>query len=79
MEKPFPKRAKLITDGGFYRTMPIDRFVPKICFPLMRKVTVTMAETQEFTMQATFQLVFGFYRVRGGYAEYKQIDVIRNN
>ena len=31
--KKFPKKAKLIADGGFYKIIKIDEFVTKIYYP----------------------------------------------
>lgn len=74
-EKPFPKKAKLITGGGFYRIMKIDGFRPTYTFPLLKKVSLCTPETNVTDMMVTFTCEFSFSRIYRGYAEYKQYNV----
>ena len=72
----FPKKAKLISDGGLYRIVEIKRFDMYIHFPIMRKLTLNIPEVfHEEEMK--FLLKFKFSRVKGGYAEYNQFDFVR--
>lgn len=75
VKKPFPKKAKLITDGGFYRIMKIDGFVAKYTFPLMKRITLCTPETNALDMTVNFTCEFSFSRIYRGYAEYKQYNV----
>lgn len=38
IKKAFPKKAKLITDGGFYRIINIEKFTPRLDYPLLKKL-----------------------------------------
>lgn len=73
--KKFPKKAKLITDGGFYKIINIEARRPKICFPLMKNITLVSPETNVFDMSINFIVEFIFTRVYKGYAEYNQYNV----
>jgi hypothetical protein len=75
-KKMFPKKAKLITDGGFYRIIKIDGFSAKITVPMMRKISLNTPET-DWSDIWKFNLIFVFNKVRKGYAEYIQIDCIK--
>ena len=74
----FPKKAKLITDGGFYQIIKIERFVPRMRIPLFQRLMVTPPEIN-MAVTISFEAVFDFWKVRGGYAEYRQVDVIVKN
>lgn len=76
MKKKFPKKAKLITDGGFYRIIKLDRPVLRIAIPLMTKIQITQPEINT-QVSLSFQAEFSFERVCGGYAEFRQVDVIQ--
>jgi hypothetical protein len=75
-EQKFPKKSKLITDGGFYMIIKNDGFVPRIHIPLIKKIRVCSPETGDINMPLTLDIVFYFSRVYRGYAEYKQEDVV---
>jgi len=75
IKKKFPKKAKLITDGGFYRIIKIDGFVPKYTYPLLKKISLCTPETNVTDMMISFTCEFSFSRVFGGYAEYRQYNV----
>ena len=72
----FPKKAKLIADGGFYRIEKIDSFVLKINTYVMRRISISTPEL-DYSELWKFHLTFSFDRVYKGYAEYRQIDCIK--
>ena len=76
MKKKFPKKAKLITFGGFYKIIKIQKFNAVIKQPFTTKVELTLAELS-FDDLIIHDLIFHFYRVHGGYAEYRQYDFVR--
>lgn len=78
LKKKFPKKAKLISEGGFYRIVPIDSFNTFIHVPILRRVTIASVEI-DYSEELHFDLEFGFQRVFGGYAEYRQINCVRIN
>lgn len=69
------KKAKLITDGGFYKIIPLEDFKLKIDYPLFKKVTFASPETNIFDMNVEFFVEFSFRRIHKGYAEYEQFNV----
>jgi len=73
--KKFPKKAKLITDGGFYKIVKLDKPVLKIHFPLFQRFQITAPEIN-YSALMSFEAIFSFERVYRGYAEYRQVDVI---
>lgn len=73
--KKFPKKAKLITDGGFYKIIKLDKPVLKIRVPLHQRFQITSPELN-YSCPMNFESVFDFVGVKGGYAEYRQVDVI---
>ena len=72
----FPKKAKLISDGGFYIILPIKEFVQQIHYPILRRIQVNQPEL-DYSEMWKFNLKFNFYRVYRGYAEYKQYDAVK--
>lgn len=74
--KEFPKKAKLISDGGLYRIIDIEGFTEKINFPIMRKIKISTPEIY-YVEEMNFLLKFAFSQVRRGYAEYNQFDFIK--
>ena len=75
-KKVFPKKAKLISDGGFYKIVPIKDFAAVIHVTVMRKITIsTSLIFHDESMK--FNLKFYLDRIKGGYAEYRQIDCIK--
>lgn len=75
MKKKFPKKAKLISNG-FYKIILIDKFNLMIYYPIMKTIKFNVVNFEE-DINFSRNLVFKFDRVFGGYAEYKQIDVIK--
>jgi len=75
MKKAFPKKAKLICYGGFYKIIEIEKFTPRINHPFITKLKII---TAAFTLDDLYahQLEFNFYRVYRGYAEYNQVDFV---
>lgn len=71
----FPKKAKLITDGGFYKIIDIDGFKPVLTFPLTKRVTIASPETNIFDSFFAFDVEFKFMGVKGGMAIYQQFNV----
>jgi len=76
MKNSQPKRAKLISDGGLYRYLPIKEVVPTIHIPVMRRIKL---RTPEIDHDETwkFELVYSLERVTNAFAEYRQIDAIK--
>lgn len=72
----FPKKAKLISDGGLYRIVDIDGYVQVMNFPIMRKLTISTPEVF-YEEEMKFMLKFSFSQVKGGYAEYNQFDFVK--
>ena len=77
-QKPFPKKAKLITDGGFYRIIKVGDFRPRIDIPLLKKIRLATPETLDIDLELSIVIEFVFSRVFGGYAEYRQMNVVTN-
>lgn len=69
-------KAKLIADGGFYQIIMIDKIVPKIDLPVMRKIKINTPEI-DFSDIFIFSLKFAYRCTRKGYAEYYQYDAVR--
>lgn len=76
MSKKLPKKAKLMSDGGFYRFIPLTEFVRVINVPIIRKVALTEVGI-DYSEKWHFNLVFSLERVLKGYAEYRQVDCIK--
>ncbi len=71
-----PKKAKLITDGGFYIIIPNPEFRPTIHVPLMKKIRVASPETGDINMEMNLDITFHFEKTFGGYAQYRQMGVV---
>ena len=74
--KRFPKKAKLITFGGFYKIIPIKEPTQRINHPFMTRLKVVTAEFEDDAL-FSYHLVFNFDGIKGGYAEYHQVDFVR--
>ena len=72
----FPKRAKLITDGGFSKIINIPSFVPTITVPLIKRIQLASPETDVTDLSIHFDVSFEFDRALKNIAIYKQIDVV---
>ena len=75
-KKVFPKKAKLISDGGLYRIIKLDKPVLRIDFPITRRVEVNQPDLY-FVETWKFLLKFEFMGVKGGYAEFRQYETVR--
>jgi hypothetical protein len=75
MKKDFPKKAKLITDGGFYQIINIEEFTPTIRVPLVKRVSLATPETGVLDIDAVFSCEFTFERATKRYAIYQQTNV----
>ena len=71
-----PKKAKLITDGGFYKIVDLPNWVLRINIPIAYKMMLVSPETSEFNFSLNFQVEFQFEKHDKKYAYYKQINVI---
>jgi hypothetical protein len=72
----FPTKAKLITDGGFYKFIEIKpKYTQTIIHPLKKRITVASPETNIFDMGLMFDVEFGLEKVYKNYAQYRQINV----
>lgn len=69
------KKAKLITDGGFYKIIPIKEISLRINIPLVRTLRVATPELNSWEYNIHFECIFQFCGMKGGYAIYKQINV----
>lgn len=76
MKDKFPKKAKLITNAGFYRIVDLPSRVSSIHFPVLKRFTIQIADNL-FDESMHFEMVFRFDKIKGGYAEYRQSDFIR--
>jgi len=74
-KQKFPKRAKLITDGGFAKIVGIDEFVMQIHYPLIKRITLATPETGEVDLQMSFDCEFQFERATKTLAYYRQVNV----
>lgn len=72
----FPKKAKLIADGGFYQILPINNFTQRMILPIMRRIIINEPSI-DHTELFRFDLEFDFRRIYKGYAEYRQVNCIR--
>ena len=75
-KKKFPKKAKLISSGGFYIIIPLKQFVAKLDIPIIRKIKINQPELDHIE-SLYFSLEFIFERVYRGYAEYRQVNEIK--
>lgn len=75
-KQKFPKKAKLISDGGLYKIVNITGFKTEIHYPRMCKIRITTTEI-DWNETMSFTLKFRFDRVYKGYAEYRQYDCIK--
>lgn len=72
----FPKKAKLISNSGFYKIIDIDsKFRPpaEIRLPIMRKFEIN-DPVINYMVPITVHLDFCLVAIKKGYAEYKQVD-----
>ncbi len=77
MKNRAPNKAKLITDGGFYRYVHLKGGPSaKIVIPIMRKIKLA-EPTIDYNETWHFQLVFVLQRVLKNHAEYRQVDSIK--
>lgn len=75
-KKKFPKKAKLITFGGFSKMVKIDKPVMRIAVPLF----VPFVVTDPMVMMETtihYEAEFVLEKVYKGYAPYKQTGVVK--
>jgi hypothetical protein len=72
----FPKRAKLITDGGFYQIINIKGFIPQISIPLLKRISLASPETGVIDLSVDFTVSFGFERATKKLAIYRQNGVV---
>lgn len=77
MKKPFqfPKKAKLITDGGFYRIIDIDIFSNVINYPLIKRMNLSTPETGSVDLTLSFHVEFRLEKVLKRMAIYRQFNV----
>ena len=71
-----PKKAKLITDGGFYKIVDLPKWVLRINIPLVKRMVIVSPETSDFNFNLNFEVEFQFEKHDKKYAYYKQINVI---
>lgn len=73
----YPKKAKLITDGGYYKIIPLPAFMPKINMPMRKKVQIGTPETNVLDCTFTMDIQFYYTHTEGKrYCVYKQYNVV---
>ena len=72
----FPKRAKLITDGGFSKIINIDEFTSTIHIPMIKNFTISSPETNIVDLSINFDIEFQFERATKTLAFYEQSNII---
>jgi hypothetical protein len=75
-KKKFPKKAKLVTDGGFYKFIKLDKPVIRIHLPLFQRIHISTPEIN-LDIPMTFEAEFSLEKVYKNYALYKQVNVIQ--
>jgi len=77
-KKTIPKKIKLVTEGGFYKIIPMTKgFVAQINFISRRPLTVLSALTGFQEIPSAYKITFYFTgKVERGYAIYKQSDIV---
>jgi len=76
MKNKFPKRAKLITDGGFSKIININKFVSVIHIPMVKNITVSSPETNIIDIEVNFDIEFHFERATKTLAFYRQANIV---
>ncbi len=76
MKNKFPKKAKLITNAGFYKIVDLQGRVYSIHLPVLKRFTIQIADNV-FDEAMHFEMVFEYSKIKGGYAEYRQVNFIR--
>lgn len=71
----FPRKAKLISNG-FYKIISVKEYTPRIFLPILKEIKINTINLEE-NINFSRELVFQFDRVFRGYAEYRQIDVVK--
>lgn len=78
--KKFPKKAKLITNGGFSRIIELKEKVFKINFPYSQKIQLNTPELYGMKILISCNTVFELEKVNKNMAIYRQVDaIILNN
>jgi len=75
-KKTIPKKAKLITNGGFSKIIDIKELNMKIHIPLGMKVQATSPELYGIPVVLSYTATFELERVTKLYAFYRQIDAV---
>lgn len=76
LKAPSPKKAKLITDNGFYQFIPIAQVYYQIIMPIHRRIQLTDAQI-DHSENWYFNLTFSLERVTKSFAEYRLINTIK--
>lgn len=76
MKKTLPKKAKLISAGGFYRIVPMNEFTQKFNLPITRRIRINQPDL-DWKELFHFNLEFVFERIYKGYLEYRQVNEIK--
>lgn len=72
-----PKKAKLISNGGFQKIIDIKKVDFRINIPLGLKVTATSPELYGIPIVLSYTAKFELEKVTKCYAVYRQYDVIQ--
>lgn len=71
-----PKKAKLITNGGFYKIVNIEQIDYKIKMPYTTRLTLNSSELYGYPICITHDLVFELFKVNKNMAVYRQTDCV---
>lgn len=75
----FPKRAKLITNNGFYRFIKIDGYQEKIKIPLMKRIDFFSPEIDEVDITLLIDVDFVLEKVTETMAIYREYGYVKIN
>lgn len=76
MKKHKPKRAKLITNGGFYKTIDIKTVDYKIHIMYPTKIQLNSPELYGMSVTVTHDVIFTLHKVTKTLATYTQSDAV---
>ena len=72
----FPKKAKLITNGGFSKIIELKERVFKISFPYSQKIQLNTPELYGMKILISCITIFELEKVNKNMAIYRQVDAV---
>lgn len=69
-------KAKLITNGGFSKTIEIKKFVPRISFPFTTQIKLNSPELYGIPVSIGSFATFEVEKKYKNFIVYKQIDAV---